>query len=220
MRAKETEIIKIKKLRKDGSLSSEIVEKISNALLNEDLVVLPIDNIYGVVGLTEPKVMSRISKIRWVNKADFVHLISSFKMLNSFAHYTKFDYDFLNRVWPGEVNVILHRRNGRETKKPVTIRFPKNKFIQRVIDSVDCPLVLSKAFDKKNEILYRKEEILRRFVDRVDLIIIIEELCKKYPISTLIDISEGELKIIREGKVTSEEIKSLYFLDKDDDFVC
>jgi L-threonylcarbamoyladenylate synthase len=220
MRAKETEIIKIKKLRKDGSLSSEIVEKISNALLNEDLVVLPIDNIYGVVGLTEPKVMSRISKIRWVNKADFVHLISSFKMLNSFAHYTKFDYDFLNRVWPGEVNVILHRRNGRETKKPVTIRFPKNKFIQRVIDSVDCPLVLSKAFDKKNEILYREEEILRRFVDRVDLIIIIEELCKKYPISTLIDISEGELKIIREGKVTSEEIKSLYFLDKDDDFVC
>ncbi len=220
MRAKETEIIKIKKLRKDGSLSNEIVEKISNALLKEDLVVLPIDNIYGVVGLTEPKVMSRIAKIRRVNTVELVHLISSFKMLNSFAHYTKCDYDFLNRVWPGEVNVILHRRNGRETKKPVVIRFPKNKFIQRVIDSVDCPLIVSKAFDKKNEILYREEEILRRFVDRVDLIIIIEELCKKYPISTLIDISEGELKIIREGKITSEEIKSLYFLDKDDDFVC
>lgn len=220
MRAKETEIIKIKKLRKDGSLSNDVIEKISKALLKEDLVVLPIDNIYGVVGLSKPRVMSSIAKIRWVNKAEFVHLISSFKMLNSFAHYTKFDYDFLNRVWPGEVNVILHRRNGREAKKRVTIRFPKNKFIQRVIDSVDCPLVVSKAFDKKNEILYRGEEIIRRFDDRVDLIIIVEELCKKYPISTLIDISEGELKIIREGKVTSEEIKSLYFLDKDDDFIC
>ena len=220
MRNNGADIIKIKKLRKDGSINSDIVEKISVSIKSREIVVLPIDNVYGVIGVSEPKVEKRICKLLRVDETKFVRLISSFKMLNETACYTKFDYDFLNRVWPGEVNVILKDRVSHNRKQDlITIRYPRNKFLQSVIDSVDSPLIISKACNKNNDVIYRKEDIINSFYHKVKLIVIIEELCKKHPISTLIDISSGNLKILREGKVTSDEIKSLYFLGKDDDLV-
>lgn len=220
MRNNGADIIKIKKLRKDGSINSDIVEKISVSIKSREIVVLPIDNVYGIIGVSEPEVEKRICKLLRVDETKFVRLISSFKMLNETACYTKFDYDFLNRVWPGEVNVILKDRESHNRKQDlITIRYPKNKFLQSVIDSVDSPLIVSKACNKNNDLIYRKEDIIDSFYHKVKLIVIIEELCKKHPISTLIDISSGNLKILREGKVTSDEIKSLYFLGKDDDLI-
>ena len=220
MRNNGADIIKIKKMRKDGSINSDIVEKISVSIKSREIVVLPIDNVYGIIGVSEPEVEKRICKLLRVDETKFVRLISSFKMLNETAYYSKFDYDFLNRVWPGEVNVILRDRESHNRKQDlITIRYPKNKFLQSVINSVDSPLIVSKACNKNNDLIYRKEDIIDSFYHKVKLIVIIEELCKKHPISTLIDISSGNLKIIREGKVTSDEIKSLYFLGKDDDLV-
>lgn len=220
MRNNGADIIKIKKLRKDGSINSDIVEKISVSIKSREIVVLPIDNVYGIIGVSEPEVEKRICKLLRLDETKFVRLISSFKMLNETACYTKFDYDFLNRVWPGEVNVILKDRESHNRKQDlITIRYPKNKFLQSVIDSVDSPLIVSKACNKNNDLIYRKEDIIDSFYHKVKLIVIIEELCKKHPISTLIDISSGNLKILREGKVTSDEIKSLYFLGKDDDLI-
>ena len=220
MRNNGADIIKIKKMRKDGSINSDIVEKISVSIKSREIVVLPIDNVYGIIGVSEPEVEKRICKLLRVDETKFVRLISSFKMLNETACYSKFDYDFLNRVWPGEVNVILRDRESHNRKQDlITIRYPKNKFLQSVINSVDSPLIVSKACNKNNDLIYRKEDIIDSFYHKVKLIVIIEELCKKHPISTLIDISSGNLKIIREGKVTSDEIKSLYFLGKDDDLV-
>jgi L-threonylcarbamoyladenylate synthase len=220
MQNNDADIIKIKKLRKDGSISSHIVEKISVSIRNKGIVVLPIDNVYGVIGISEPEVEKRMCRLLKVDETNFVRLISSFKMLNETACYTKFDYDFLNRVWPGEVNVILKYKKSHNGKdKFITIRYPRNKFLQSVIDTVDSPLVVSKACNRNNDLIYRKEDIINNFYNKVKLIVIIEELCKKHPVSTLIDISSGDLKILREGKVTSDEIKSLYFLGKDDDLV-
>ena len=212
-------IVKIKKLKKDGSIDEGIISRITDTIKNKGIVILPVDNIYGVVGITSAEIEDRISKVLSLDEKKTIRLISSFKMLNDIASYTKFDYDFLNRVWPGEVNVILKKKAADKENRCINIRFPKNRFLQSVISSVECPLFVTKIYNKRGALVYRQNDIVKGYGDKVELVVIIEELCKRHPISTLIDISRGELKIVHEGKVPSDEIKSLYFLGKDDDLI-
>jgi len=218
MRTKEAEIIKVKRLKKDGSIDMKIVNNVAASLRNRNIIVLPIDNIYGLLGVSEDQVKRRISDLHPDSNEHSVRLISSFRMLNNLAHFSKFEYDFLNRIWPGEVNVILRGREEKIPDKNIIIGFPKSKFLQNIIEAVDMPLI-SSIPQGKGAVLYREKEIIKHYKDSSDLILIVEELCKKSPLSTLIDISKGELRIVYDGKLACEEIKSLYFLGKDDEAV-
>lgn len=217
MHLKEAEIITIKKLKKDGSIGREFVQRIAECVRKEGVAVLPIDNIYGLIGLAVPPVEKRISALLDKPGRKLVRLISSFKMLDDIASFTKYDYDFLNRVWPGEVTIVMKRKRSFEGNPSIAVRYPKNKFLLSVISDVGSPMVFKNVYKAQGSPMYNKSEILRAFRDSVDQVVIIEELCRSHPASTLVDISEGCLNILREGKVSAEEIKSLYFLGKDDD---
>ena len=145
-------------------------------------------------------------------------LISSYKMLNGLADYSKSDYDFLNRIWPGEVTVALKGSKIKKDHKEI-IRFPKNKFSLDIIERADTLIQSAIILSDKHEALYRKRDIIKYFKESVDLIVIVDELCKKHPLPTYIDIRNNALEILQEGKISAEEIKSLYFLGKADDVV-
>jgi hypothetical protein len=60
---------------------------------------------------------------------------------------------------------------------------------------------------------YRKKDIVANYKNHSGMILLVEELCKKHPHPTLIDVRDGKLNILRDGKMPADEIKSLYFLD-------
>jgi len=220
MRSKAAEIITLKKLRKDGSLSIDIIENISNSLMNGEVVVIPTDSTYGIIYLpTISDVQERVTKLIKSTESKAVRLISSFKMLGEIASINKFDYDFLNRIWPGEVIVVLKGKKSDNILKSdsLAVQFPKAKFLHSIISMIGSPLVFFYAINKKGSPIYKKKEIIEVYKNSADLIFIVDELCRKFPFCTQIDISEDCLNIIGEGRVSSEEIKSLYFLGKADD---
>ncbi|MFW5861458.1 MAG: L-threonylcarbamoyladenylate synthase [Spirochaetota bacterium] len=219
MPLKEHEIIVLKKLKKDGSIEFNIIEKTAAILREGGMVVMPVDNIYGIVGMATPEMERKISKLIGKPNKRFVRLIANYKNLDEIARIDKFQFDFLHRLWPGEVTVILPRKNDYTKQDEIAVRIPKNKLLSLLLEYMDRPLIYSSAFRKPRKIYYKKDEIINAYRDRVDLILIIEELCKRHPESTIINVSKEKLKIVREGKVPVEEIKSLYFLGKDDDYL-
>ncbi len=217
MQIRDAEIIDLKKIKKDGSISEDLVTHVAGTLSNGGIVIAPIDNIYAVIGLAQPDVEKKIVRIIKKPGKRFVRLISSFKMLDDLAMLTKVDYDFLNRIWPGEVTVILRRRNGVVQHNSMAFRFPRSKYMLSIISRVDMPLIFANCYRGiGNYPIFRKGDIVRYYRQNVDLILIIDEFCRRHPRSTIIDITENNLKIVREGRISSEEIKSLYFLGKDD----
>ena len=214
MRTREAEILAVKRLKKDGDLSGEIVERVVAALVNGAVAMLPVDNVYYVVGRS-PSDIGKVVSGKKPGTGEVVTLISSYKMLNDVAEYSKSDYDFLNRIWPGEVTVIL-RELAHGNGHKVFIRYPRNRFLLNVIDRLDVPVYGTSASTAEKEIVYRKKELVSTFQGSVDLMVIVDELCKKHPHASLIDISGEALMIVRAGKVSAEEIKSLYFLGKAD----
>ena len=216
MLTRDCAIIEIKRLKKDGSIHAQPIRQVAEALLRGELVVLPVDNIYAVAGLASPETEKRISRAIGRSKRRYVRIISSFKMLDDLAVYGKADYDFLNRIWPGETTVIL-RKKTLAPNETIGVRFPRSKFLISIIEAVGSPLIygyLYRGFGRSP--LFRRVDILKGFKESVGLMLIIDELCKKHPLPSLIDISTHDLRIVREGKVPAEEIKSLFFLSEDE----
>ncbi len=209
-------IIDIKRLKKDGSIHAQPIRQVAEELLQGNLVVLPVDNVYAVAGLASPETEKRISRAIGRSKRRYVRIISS-KMLDDLAVFNKADYDFLNRIWPGETTVIFRRKNTLDPNGTIGIRYPHSRFIVSIIEAVGSPLIygyLYRGFGRSP--LFRRLDILKGYKNSVDLMLIIDELCKRHPLPSLIDISTHDLRIVREGKVSAEEIKSLFFLSEDE----
>jgi tRNA threonylcarbamoyl adenosine modification protein (Sua5/YciO/YrdC/YwlC family) len=211
--ADRNSVINIKRLKKDGSVSDAIIKRISACLKDGRIVIMPVDNIYAAVALAAPDMEKKLSKTLRRVKKRFVRLISSFKMLDDLALFNKNDYDFLNRIWPGEVTVIFRRKQSPDAHDTMAVRYPRSKFLLSLINELERPLIFANLYKGITRAqVYRKNDIISSFKDSADLILVVDELCRRHPACSLIDISGLSLRILREGKVPSEEIKSLYFL--------
>jgi tRNA A37 threonylcarbamoyladenosine synthetase subunit TsaC/SUA5/YrdC len=183
MQIKQPEIVSLRRLKKDGGLSDDIIETIVFHLREHKTILLPVDNIYTVVSLS-PSHLEKAIPFSATFSNGYIKLISSFKMLNNLADYNKSDYDFLNRIWPGEV-VVLLREKDQTPKGKTTIRYPKSKFMLDILEQIDQPLACAIPVVRPEKVLYRKKEIMGAYSDFVDLVIVIDELCKRHPLPTV-----------------------------------
>ncbi len=213
---KNDDIIVIRKLKKDGSVDTEIIQRITDILYKNGLVILPVDSQYEIVGVANTAVEHKLKTIIKSRNKKFVRLIASFKMLESLAMVTKFQYDFLHRIWPGEVTAIVPQKE--DASREIALRFPKTKFVQEIIETVGQPLFATNIL-RVTKGSNKHSDIIRVFGKKVDAIVIIEELCKRHPRATLISLFNGKLKILRAGKISSEEIQSYYYLGSCDEEV-
>lgn len=213
MPTKQSEMVHVKRLKKDGSVSADVFERIVRYLQDNKTVFLPVDNIYTFISISR-KGMIKLQESVDAYEKRITRLLSSYKMINGLVCYGKADYDFMNRIWPGEVSVLLKSRdNGGNS---TFMRFPKSRFIHDIIEAVESP-VESMIPIVKGKVLFRKKDLIAHYRDTADLFVVIDELCKRHPLPTVVDICDGVLRIAEEGKVASEEIKSLYFLGRADE---
>lgn len=203
-------IYEIKRLKKDGSIACEHVDCVVNALKNGEIFVMPVDAIYGLVGINRDDVVKTIKEIAGNREENFEFIISNFKMLEDIAYIDKSSYDFLRRLWPGEVTVQLKKRDCRHNSC-VMMRMPRHKYLLDIINRVGMPLVYVPAKNCIKKMALNEKDIIRKFKNFCSLLII-NEFNKTHTMPTIIDISCDALRIINEGRVNSEEIKSLYFL--------
>jgi tRNA A37 threonylcarbamoyladenosine synthetase subunit TsaC/SUA5/YrdC len=210
----KTDIITIKKLKKDGTIDSAITRTLFELIKSGKVVLMPVDSIYGFVSLYEPRCMALIERLSGDTDDQVIRMISSFKMLDEIANINKTEFDFLHRIWPGEL--IVHVENLKSGGKAIPVRMPKSKYQQEIIDTVGRPLIYATLLDPNGKPIYLKKDIIKILDGKIDCLLIIEEFCKEHTLPSVLDISKGTLNILNEGRVSAEEIKSLYFLGKDD----
>lgn len=200
----------LKKLKKDGSIPWEHVDSISRSISYGELFILPVDSIYGIVGLYCDEVIERISDIAGESRDSIEVVISNFKMLEEMAIVGKSTYDFLRRIWPGEVIVQLKNRACFHNTN-FFMRMPRHKYVLDIINSVGKPLVYLPVKTPVRKMILNDKELVKRFGNICPLLII-DEFLKDHTAPTLIDVSCDNIVILNEGRVCAEEIKSLFFL--------
>jgi tRNA threonylcarbamoyl adenosine modification protein (Sua5/YciO/YrdC/YwlC family) len=190
------------------NINSKTIVEIVQVLRNGGLAIIPTDSIYAIVGdLLHRDVMEKICRLL-EKKPSHANLSILCKDLSSLSEYTSPisnpTYKVMNRLLPGPFTFILKASNNvpkifRQNKKTIGIRVPNNEICQAIISELGNPLVCSSIHseDEIQEYLTEPQEIFEVWQNKVAYIV--DGEAGHNVGTTVIDASEGELELIREG---------------------
>lgn len=188
--------------------SEKEIARVVKILKEGGLIIYPTDTVYGLgCDITNTKALERIAKIKGIKleKANFSFVCSD---LSNISDYVKqidtSTFKILKRALPGPYTFILPGNNNlpKEFKKKTTvgIRVPDNEIALEIVRQLGNPIVSTSIHDDDEVLEYTTdpELIFEKWQNLVDLVI--DGGYGDNEASTIIDLSDGEPVVIREGK--------------------
>lgn len=184
------------------------IQKVVKVLKNGGLVIYPTDTVYGLgCDITNTKALERIAKIKGIKleKANFSFICHDLSNLSDYVkQIDTATFKILKRSLPGPYTFILPGNNNLpkefKNKKTVGIRIPANAIVLEIVKQLGNPIVSTSIYDEDEVLEYSTdpELIFEKWQSKVEMVID-GGYGDNHP-STIVDISEGEPIIIREGK--------------------
>ncbi|WP_067034573.1 L-threonylcarbamoyladenylate synthase [Allomuricauda sp. CP2A] len=184
------------------------IEKIGNVLRKGGLVIYPTDTVYGLgCDITNSKALQRIARIKGVKleKANWSFVCADLSNLSDYVRQIDSStFKILKRTLPGPYTFILPGNNNLpkdfKKKKTVGIRVPDNNIARALVTELGNPIVSTSIHDEDDILEYTTdpELIFEKWQNLVD--VVIDGGYGDNVASTVIDLSEGVPKVVREGK--------------------
>ncbi|WP_290661016.1 L-threonylcarbamoyladenylate synthase [Ignavibacterium sp.] len=182
---------------------------------NGGVFIYPTDTIHGFGGNPfNDEVLRKITRIKgrpdWKR---YIHLIGSVEILKKYVDInSERIYDFLLNIWPNPVSVVLKLNEqtrdilGSETG---AFRIPNNRFCLKLLNEINMPLISTSVNRSGKEPLNDPDMIVQEFGKEVDAIFYSSQK-SFFEASTVIDLSDDEPKLIREGKIKFTDVIKSY----------
>jgi tRNA threonylcarbamoyl adenosine modification protein (Sua5/YciO/YrdC/YwlC family) len=172
------------------------------------VIIYPTDTIYGIgCDIFHQKAVQRIAKIKNVDlkKQNFSFICSDLSQLSDYSlPINRTIYNAMRKVLPGPFTFILNANNSvpklfKSKKKTVGIRIPNHSITHLLVKTIGHPILSSSVHDQDTLMEYSTdpELIYQRYKDKVD--IVIDGGMGSLTPSTVIDCSNGQLDLIRQG---------------------
>jgi len=188
--------------------NSKEIDKVVAVLKKGGLVIYPTDTVYGLgCDITNTKALERIARIKGVKleKANFSFICNDLSHLSDYVRQIDTPtYKILKRALPGPYTFILPGNNNLpkvfKKKKTVGIRVPDNSIAQAIVSALGNPIVSTSIHDEDEMIEYTTdpELIFEKWESKVD--IVIDGGYGDNHASTVIDLTDDEPVVVREGK--------------------
>jgi tRNA threonylcarbamoyl adenosine modification protein (Sua5/YciO/YrdC/YwlC family) len=195
------------KLYKENPNPIEIL-KIVKTLKSGGLIIYPTDTVYGLgCDITNTKALEKIAKIKGIKleKANFSFICNDLSHLSDYVKQIDTPtYKILKRALPGPYTFILPGSTSLpkafKKKKTVGIRVPDNSIALAIVAALGNPIVSTSIRDDDDVIEYTTdpELIYEKWNHLVD--IVIDGGYGDNQASTVIDLTDDEPEVIREGK--------------------
>jgi len=184
------------------------IERVVQVLRKGGLVIYPTDTVYGLgCDITKTRALEKIARIKDVKlaKANWSFLCADLSNLSDYVRQIDTaTFKILKRALPGPYTFILPGNNNLpkdfKKKKTVGIRVPDNAIARALVEALGNPIVSTSIRDEDELLEYTTdpELIFEKWQNRVD--IVIDGGYGGNVASTIIDLSNGEPEVIREGK--------------------
>jgi len=190
------------------------IEQVVDVLKKGGLIIYPTDTIYGLgCDITNPKAIEKICRIRGIKpeKANFSFICHDLSHISDFIKpIDNTTFRVLKKALPGPFTFIFNANNNvpkllSSNKKTVGIRVPDNNIARCIVKELGNPILSTSIKDDDELIEYSTdpELIYEKYQDLVDLVI--DGGYGDNEASTVVDCTNGEFEIIREGKGDIEE---------------
>ena len=184
------------------------VERVVEILKKGGLIIYPTDTVYGLgCDINNLKALERVAKIKGVKleKSNFSFICHDLSNLSDYVkQIDTATFKILKRALPGPYTFILPGSkslpNPFKKRKTVGIRVPNNNIALEIVKKLGNPIISTSIRDEDEVIEYTTdpELILEKWGNLVDLVI--DGGYGDNEASTVIDLSENEPIIVREGK--------------------
>jgi len=185
------------------------IRKVVDVLRDGGLIIYPTDTVYGLgCDITNSKAVEKVSRIKGVKveKSNFSFICSDFSHLSVYTKPIPNPiFKLIKKNLPGPFTFILEASNNvpkyfKGKKKTVGIRIPDNNIIREIVAELGNPILSTSIHDEDEILEYTTdpELIYEKYQDIAD--VVIDGGPGELIPSTIVDCSEDEIKIVREGK--------------------
>lgn len=188
----------------------------ANIIKKGGIVIFPTETVYGIGtnGLDEEAVKKLYEvKDRLLNKPISL-LVSNFDMINQVAKdITEMEYKIMKNFFPGPLTIILNKKSCvpdilTANGNTVGIRMPDNEIALKLIELSGVPIATPSANISGRPSGIDIEDIKKDFEGKVDLFIDSGK-SKIGNGSTIVKVEDNEIKILRQGIITKEQIEDI-----------
>ncbi|MBI5894125.1 MAG: threonylcarbamoyl-AMP synthase [Deltaproteobacteria bacterium] len=117
------------------------------------------------------------------------------------------------RFWPGPLTIVFKAKKNisdilTASTGNIGVRVSSSPVAKKLLDIIDAPITATSANPSGEKSPVTPQEVERYFGDKLDMIIDGGELEGKLG-STIVDVTEGSIKILRQGEIPEEKLYRL-----------
>jgi tRNA threonylcarbamoyl adenosine modification protein (Sua5/YciO/YrdC/YwlC family) len=184
------------------------INTIVECLKDGGVIIYPTDTVYGIgCDINKTRAVERVCKLKNIKpeKSNFSLICYDLSHISDFTkHVSTPVYKVMRKALPGPFTFILEANNSvpklfKHKKNTVGIRVPDNNIVREIVRLLEHPILSSSVKDEDELVEYTTdpELIYEKFQDKVD--IIVNGGFGRNEASTIVDCSDGEFNIIRQG---------------------
>ncbi len=186
-----------------NNTSEKELQRVCDILNDGGVVIYPTDSVYAMgCAINSTKGVEKLNKLSGKDARELSLIFSS---ISSVAEYCKVDngaFKVLKRNTPGAFTFILKGLSRIPDKvaakrKTIGVRLPDNDITRQIVEMMEVPLLTTSLKSDEEEYLVDPELIFEQWGERVDCVVD-GGYANNLP-STVVDLSEGEIEIIRDG---------------------
>lgn len=190
------------------------IEEVANVLKNDGVISVPTDTVYGICArINSSKAYLKLVSVknRPSNKS-FPVMCSDIEQIKSIAIIDEKALKLIEAFMPGPITLVLNKRpdvlsyinnaGARETDE-LAIRMAPTPFLKELIKEVGSPLFLSSANKSGKDVCKSLDEIE---IECPTLDGMVMGDVSFGEASTIIDCTDNDIKIQRQGPISEDEI--------------
>ena len=224
----KTEVIKIDPINPEA----KIIEKAAEYIRQGKLVAIPTETVYGLAAdISNPEAIKKLYEVkgRPQDKPFSIAIANDGALEYLAADVPALAYKLVDKFWPGPLTLVLKAAGPSQAisgeqdqstsgesfgfaqdklRQTIGLRMPNNRVALRIIEASGVELALPSANLSGIQPAQSAQEVLEYLDGKIDLVV--DAGATELGIeSTVADLTQPHLKILREGAVKKEELENI-----------
>ena len=188
----------------------EGIKKASQIIKHGGIAVFPTDTVYGIG--CDPYNKDSVKKIYDIKSRDFSVpfpvLVYSTEMAEKIALFDEFTKKIVERFWPGQLTIILkltdeNLRKSLNLNEKIALRVPNHKCTLELLKK--CNFLVGTSANISGQSSFRNPKECFKSIQDYDIFVDGGTITSKAE-STIIEIENETIRIVREGSLSKGEI--------------
>lgn len=181
------------------------LEEIGTVIKAGGLVIIPTDTKYAIVGdALNIKVVEKLCRLKGINpeKTNLSIICDGISMASEYSKIDDMGFRFLKQYTPGAFTFLFRAASklprAFKGRKVVGIRIPSCEIDRQLAEYIGNPLITTGISHQDDDYAINPGLIAEAYEDKIDLMVEGED--GSVDVSTVIDCTEEQFNVIREGK--------------------